>query len=279
MEQLKTYLTSAPTAVATLEPQPQCEACLDNGIVAYREGEKTKTRPCPNKNCLAGQAEWRRRIKVMQTRSEMPGRYQDYNDFRIWEGLDDYYIEGKVTAILAARRFVDDPMRPYSKAELHPRYQASVACRHSMVLWGVRGMGKTALASTMTNLLIAKLIGVQFITPRGLWFRLKATFGKEEGETENSIIRELIDVPVLVIDEFNLRPSDYLITVIEHVVRERYNSLTPKPIVATSNADKAQLVEIWKGQTISALAEMAHFIPMGGKALRDEAGEVEEEAF
>lgn len=282
MKHISAYAT--PTAVATPEifTLPiSCEQCDDQGVVAYRDANRaTRTKPCPNLQCLAGQEYRKRLIGILQKYSEIPDRYKGFTSWEPWENLPDEYIEGKITALLAVRQFVKKPMVPFSKAQLHSRYQGNDTLRSSILITGERGMGKTALVSTMVHLLTENLIPTQFITPRGLWIRLRKTFNSDDRqENEAAIIHQLIHVPVLVIDEFNVNASDYLVTIFEQIIRERYNAFNARPIIATANAKKDELIEVWGGPTISALTEMGHVIPMGGKPLRDESGEIEEEPF
>lgn len=282
MKHIAGYLPQAPQNVQVVDTTPTClcQRCGDQGMIAYKDSKNiTRTRPCPNM-CAAGQEYSKYLIGLFQRHSEIPDRYEGFTSWSLWENLPDEYLEGKITAIFAIRQFIKEPGKPFSKAQLHPRYKGHDTERSSLVITGERGMGKTALASTMVHLLVQKLIPAQFVTPRGLAIRLRETFDDDSSkENEAAVVASLIHVPVLVIDEFNFKASNYMVSIFEQIIRERYNALNARPVVVTANAKKDELIQIWGGQTISALSEMAHYIPMGGKPLRDEAGEVEEEAF
>jgi DNA replication protein DnaC len=224
--------------------------------------------------CILEAEEYREAL----SESEMPKRYRGFDNFKVWEKLPVEFVQGKITSILAAREMVRQPATPFSLASLHKELADDTTPRHSLILVGSNGMGKTALASTVANLYVAQMIGVKFITPRGLWFQVKASFdGKGESETE--IMKGLIETPLLVIDEFNLLPSDYFRGVMEHIIRERYNSDEPKPIVVTTNAEIEELDDIWKRQITSPLFEMGHLVRMGGLPLRDESKSPSKESF
>jgi DNA replication protein DnaC len=212
--------------------------------------------------------------------SEMPKRYSRFNTFGLWENLPAAFIEGKITAILAAREMVRQPCAYFTLASLNDRLAEDTTPRHSLIIFGANGMGKTALASTIANCSARQGIAVEFITPRGLWFRIKRTFNNT-GERETNIVQAMIDAPILVIDEFNLLPSgsDYFGSVLEHIIRERYNSEVPKPVVVTTNAEDQELSVSWGRQITAPLFEMSHRVRLGGLPLRDEGMQPSQESF
>jgi DNA replication protein DnaC len=211
----------------------------------------------------------------------MPSRYKAFDSFKLWEKphLPVEYLEGKLTAILVAREMVRRPSIAFSLASLNDRFREYATPHDSLIITGSNGFGKTALAATVINLHIAQGIGARLVTPRGLWFRIKATFNNT-GEREADIIQELIDVPLLAIDEFNAPPTDsgYFSNVIEHIVRSRYNSETPKPLIVTTNSEPEDL-KAWGRQTLACLYEMSHRVRMGGLPLRDEGVQPAKESF
>ncbi len=266
-EALKTYRVPEDLTVH------ECNTCGDTGMIYKRDGTLIA---CPS-DCKMAKDYKKALIGGLRKRSEMPERYKRYNQFDMWYSLDDQLISGKSTAILAAEAFTTRLADGFSLAELDPkRFADKTTSRSWVVIRGVNGMGKTALASTVANVLMEQHnTPVQFVTPRGLWFRINATFNRNEGETQTSIIQELATVPVLILDEFNIMASDYMRTIMEEIIRSRYNRAKPLPTLFTANANRDELNEIWLRQTMSAIWELSHLIVMGGKPLRDEGGSEE----
>lgn len=264
---MKTKVETFP--VSTWQVGFNCEICDDTGFILRTNGA---AKPCPSANCQAGLDYRHQHISRLAAKSEIPERYKaQYGTWGPWDVLaaDEGKVKGKLGAILAAQAFVHYRGTPFALADLDARWVKHPTPRHSVIVRGTNGVGKTALAVTVASQLIADLVAVQFITPRGLHFRLKNSFDGKTTESETSILRELTTVPVLFIDEFNTSATEYMVNIMEQIVRERYN--TAMPIFATVNAGQDDLTKIWKVQTTSALFEMAHFIPMAGDVLRNEA--------
>lgn len=104
-----------------------------------------------------------------------------------------------------------------------------------LVLQGDVGIGKTYLLICIAKRLAIKGIGIKFVDFFQLLLDIKTKFeGKTTSLGANSYIKELIDAPVLIIDELGKgRLSDFETMVLDQIVMGRYNS--GKPIIASTN--------------------------------------------
>lgn len=120
-------------------------------------------------------------------------------------------------ALLAARRFVEQyPLE-----------------REGMLLWGDCGTGKTHLAiAILKELVQQKGARCLFRGYSALLKQLQATYSRQNVAyedtgvvlTEYSILRDITDVEVLVLDDLGAeKSSDWTLSMLYHVINERYN--------------------------------------------------------
>lgn len=101
-----------------------------------------------------------------------------------------------------------------------------------LIISGSVGVGKTFLLASMAKDLIAKGYSVKFVDFFQLLAEIKASFSKKE--SEDTILKPLIDVDILFIDELGKgRSTEFEFTIIDQIVMGRYNQ--DKPIIATTN--------------------------------------------
>ncbi len=151
------------------------------------------------------------------------------------------------------------------------------------------GTGKTHLVCAIVNREIeereaAYLSGGQiranrcpayFATEAALLLRIRSTYSKEDGETEEAIYRELTTDSLLVIDDVGkVRPRDYsfLQGVYFRVIDSRY--VNSQPLILTTNLDYNELEEHIGGASADRLREMAggNIVKMSGKSYRFRKG-------
>ncbi len=99
-----------------------------------------------------------------------------------------------------------------------------------------KGSGKTRMAASVANHLICdKHISVKFATSMQIINEIRATWSHESAEeSESSLLKDLIEVPVLVIDDFGVEQvREWVAERFYHVINDRY--VKRKATIFTSN--------------------------------------------
>ena len=99
-----------------------------------------------------------------------------------------------------------------------------------------KGSGKTRMAASIANHLICdKHISVKFATSMQIINEIRATWSHEsEEESESKLLKDLIEVPVLVIDDFGVEQvKEWVAERFYHVINDRY--VKRKSTIFTSN--------------------------------------------
>lgn len=160
------------------------------------------------------------------------------------------------------------------------RYQARFddATERGLVLVGQPGVGKTHLVCGLIHYFTLELgIACRFVDFFHLTDRIRGTFDKGDDESQASLIRPLVDVPVLVIDELGKgQGTAWEQTVIDQLISRRYNA--GRLVFATTNfmpeawldasSDRVKtavgLEERVGPRIYSRLAEMSDFLLVAG---------------
>jgi DNA replication protein DnaC len=160
------------------------------------------------------------------------------------------------------------------------RYQATFddATERGIVLVGQPGVGKTHLVCGLIHYFTLELgIACRFVDFFHLTDRIRGTFDKGDDESQASLIRPLVDIPVLVIDELGKgQGTAWEQTVIDQLISRRYNA--GRLVFATTNfmpeswldasSDKVKtavgLQERVGPRIYSRLAEMSDFLHVAG---------------
>ena len=191
----------------TAEPAPayKCQKCRDTGYYELEKDGYTYMREC---ECGKIQRE---RIKSKLAFASIPKEFegQTVDNFR----TDCYSTaEGRELAEMAktiAKRYVEmfDEIQETNAKGLY---------FHS----GVKGSGKTRLAVSIANDLISlKGIPAKFSTTIQILDQIKNTWGERargrdeinQARTEESLIRDIVSVPVLIVDDIGgEQPKDWI---------------------------------------------------------------------
>lgn len=191
----------------TAEPAPvyKCQKCRDTGYYELEKDGYTYMREC---ECGKIQRE---RIKSKLAFASIPKEFegQTVDNFQ----TDCYSTaEGRELAEMAktiAKRYVElfDEIQETNAKGLY---------FHS----GVKGSGKTRLAVSIANDLISlKGIPAKFSTTIQILDQIKNTWGERargrdeinQARTEESLIRDIVSVPVLIVDDIGVeQPKDWI---------------------------------------------------------------------
>lgn len=128
---------------------------------------------------------------------------------------------------------------------------------------GTPGTGKTHLAAAIANYIIAKLgLQVKFGGFIDILDSIKQSF-----QTDDDVITELSDVPLLVIDDLGKeRATEWSNSILYQVLNRRYENYLP--VIITTNQDLRTLERRIGDATLSRLIEMCSGIRMVGRDYR-----------
>ncbi len=215
--------------------QPDCERCGGSGTELVPGGERVEARICacvdgcpacrgsgfvadsadrlaPHRRCACRLVEMRHQVV---SAAEIPARHA-HSRFQT-------FIVGnhhQAVVLDAVTRYIDEfrPTEPDNRG---------------LVLYGDVGRGKTHLLCAMLReLALAYGVGVRFIEFSHLVAEIKSGF--DLGRGAGSLIRDLVHVDVLAIDELGKgRNTEWEGTVLDELISKRYNAM--KPILATTN--------------------------------------------
>lgn len=133
----------------------------------------------------------------------------------------------------------------------------------SLILWGDPGNGKTHLAAAVHNKLSQDGLTVVFVSMPDLLSKIKASFNRNNAETEEQIMKALIKCDLLIIDDLGAeKTSDWVQEKVFEIVDGRYRR--QKPIMATSNLNLRDLADHIGKRACDRLTEMSQ--PIENKA-------------
>lgn len=109
-------------------------------------------------------------------------------------------------------------------------------CGGGFVFSGNCGTGKNHLAAAIANTLLAKGKPVVMITVNELMMRSRECYGTNARMSEAQFVRQLVEVPLLVIDELGLqRNSDAEKLLLNTVIDQRLSNLRPTGLLTNLN--------------------------------------------
>lgn len=202
----KRYLTyvetsaDGATSVAQARECPhckiECERCHDEGFIFMRDERGYRyARPCPE--CAPLQA----RIKAFND-ARLPARYRDKT-----------FVSFEPTTEVLRRVHLN----------LFRKANAFAPSDRGFLLYGPPGSGKTHLMSAFIHrITLDKGIHTRFIEFTHLLSTLRSQFDVGRGDT--SVMKPLIDVEVLAIDELGKGVNnEWQLSVLDELISKRYN--------------------------------------------------------
>lgn len=278
-------------------PEDVCQTCYGRACVRYSvpidDPRFGKLFPCPD--CEAGHEAMRKRQLRMFAQAQMPKEYQIYRIRHFmprWmdeSGLTDELLEGKRLGIGMAWQFVNNADHGMIEREVYRLwidvYKANRLpipagwekkaattndmARHWLVLHGMNGTGKTALASAIANELIQRGMSVLYIRVDDYLQAAQNTNKPDSEVSEVEVVQAARDAAVLVLDDMNVsKVTDYGRKIMEMVIRHRHNN--NMPTIITLNANEQEFEAEWHPRIASVVFGSSHWTPFAGSPLRDE---------
>lgn len=274
---------------AEVEAVPMCPECDGMGVVKTNAplGHPLfgQLLPCPNPLCPALAEQRSQRYEKLCTLAQIPEEYKDLS-LASWRELFEVapqYRAGKLAAYGAALAFIEAREDRFYftldyAAELVgievPEFDAPRRC--SLVYYGTFGVGKTSLAVCVAReLLDTYRVNVVYLLMGEFFTALQERFEKKteyefggEASDEAELMRTYQQAPVLVIDEFPLKPgkSDWWERAVYSLIN--YRHIHHMPTIITTNFTFDQLTDSWGGMIGHRLHTMAHWIEVGGLEMR-----------
>jgi len=138
-----------------------------------------------------------------------------------------------------------------------------------LTLTGAVGTGKTHVAVGIVRLACALGVEARFYGTPELLARIKATYSGS-GETEDDVLRELAEVPLLVLDDLGVeRPSDWVRDRLYQIVNQRY--VAQRPVIVTANEDLSALAPRLGRRIVSRLSGASIELTFEGQDYRAQA--------
>ena len=128
----------------------------------------------------------------------------------------------------------------------------------SILLLSHPGTGKTYLAASVVNMLVDRGTTAVFVVVPDLLNQIRATYGKDNQETENQIMYGLCEADLLVLDDLGAErhkdKEDWGTEKLYSIINSRYNSMAAT--IFTTNCTMKELADKVGDRTFSRICEM-----------------------
>ena len=148
---------------------------------------------------------------------------------------------------------------------------------YGLYIWSHQpGSGKTKLATAVANELIDQGFDVYYSSVASLYTRIKGTYSQESKQSEESVMRKLANVDLLVLDDLNSSSDlskwedDKMFEIVNSRIERK------RPIVFTSNLEPEKLM--YNKRTISRISGASEVIHWAEEDVRAFIGQVEHKA-
>ena len=123
-----------------------------------------------------------------------------------------------------------------------------------LVIEGPTGSGKTHLAAAITHELLDKGVEVIFQSVPDLLLRIRGSYNRNAEFTEEQIIRRLVDIELLVLDDLGAeKMTDWTETTIYNLIDQRYRH--ERPVIITTNLNLSEIGDRIGPRTMDRLVE------------------------
>lgn len=254
-EALAQVMTALPPS-ATSEPEYACAVCEDYGWEHHEEGGLRYASRCTH--CTYWSDRRQQRVQQFFGRSEVPVRLAHYH-FGV----------------------LDTPLEVTARVEAWSHMETF---KHSILLYGPFGVGKTALAICAMR----RLLEVFYSDPSTMWLdkhqnfittpslfittpnlldRIRATYGRNRDVEEADLLEAVKGAAILVLDDLGAeRPTEWVQEKFFTIINHRYdNELTT---IFTSNLTPEELAGHLGERTAWRIMEMAECVRVDGPNLR-----------
>jgi len=188
--------------VNTISAPAICPRCNGSGWVPI-EGDALRVEPC---GC---QGDLRRRQRI--TSATIPPRYYHCR-------LETFYDRGNYPALVTARNRVQ---------EFADAWLPGINNGRGLLLMGPSGSGKTHLAvAALLEVIDASKSGrLLFSNFQDLIQEIQASFDSDQAPSKSEILRPLLEVDLLVLDELgSQKPSMFVQDILYYLINSRYNA-------------------------------------------------------
>jgi hypothetical protein len=267
------------------KPEQRCQHCAGLGwigprIVSDNAEPNIDRQICTH--CETGRKALERRWSRIFQEAATPTRYQVFS-LQDWRNLHPRLSDGKKLAIAMAWEFVRQPDHYVSLHQSYSLWDVKTTLpetvRNWLIFQGSYGLGKTSLALTISNELVQQNKMCLFIRAADFLEAVQRLYNKDKARElkmdSTTVVDQARKAPILILDDFNadvVGETEKLIHlrqgIIEQVIRWRYNNALPT--IITLNDTQEAIREAWGQRIVSPMLDAAHWIPMGGKPLRDE---------
>lgn len=266
---------------------PSCVVCGDMGMIVLDvpvdDPRFGKPIPCPA-GCATVLRQQNDLAARLLRRSQLPEEYQACS-FVAFDALPAEYRRGKEDARRAAQYFVDAAPGHYVDAGwLMPSLKHLAGEKRNWLIFsGLHGLGKTGMAASITNHLIAQGWPVLYIRLQDAYQAIQRRYREDwealgkrddfETLSSTAVLDEIRKAPVLVLDEWfvtdgkgkALESADKR-DKLENIMR--YRAAEHLPTVITTNYALDVLETAWGTTTLSVVRRNSFVIPFAGTPLR-----------
>lgn len=278
-----------PRAAAYDPPEPvPCEFC---GKPRYTKGFVLKGRiswiptgpePCTCEKAQAEQAA-KARARAEAEAAEEAKRRAELKRERIARligssGLGKRFLKRRfdnfVTepGVAAGFKIAQGYAKNFARLQKDPESQE----KNGLMFTGLKGTGKTHLAAAIANQLMAEGVPVIFATMIDLLDKIKESFERKNGTSEDAVLHLYKTADLLIIDDIGKeQPTEWALAKMYQIINARYEDY--KPIIITSNYSPEELTERMtpKGgdrktaeATVDRILEMTYIVPLAGESWR-----------